>query len=114
VLAAFLRTGGYDRQLRLCQRTYRERRDTLVNAVAERLPGAQVTGVAAGLHAVVTLPASFGDEAELTEAAAKAGVHLVPFSRYGPPGPAFVLGFSHLSTSAIVRGIDLISQAWHA
>jgi GntR family transcriptional regulator/MocR family aminotransferase len=112
VLAAFLRSGRYDRQLRLCQRTYRERRDTLVRTLAEQLPAARVTGVAAGLHAVVTLPTDFGDEAELAAAASKVGVNLVPFGRYGPPGPAFVLGFSHLSTSAITHGVTLISQAW--
>src|SRR6201999_2948844 len=57
VLAEFLATGQYDRQLRRCQRLYRLRRDALVAALAEHLPGARVSGIAAGLHAIVTLPA---------------------------------------------------------
>ncbi|WP_222853380.1 PLP-dependent aminotransferase family protein [Fodinicola acaciae] len=112
VLAAFLRSGRYDRQLRLCQRTYRERRDTLVRALADQLPEARVTGVAAGLHAVVTLPASFGAEDELVRAAADVGVNVVPFGRYGGTGPGFVLGFSHLSATTIDKGISLVAAAW--
>ncbi|OEJ57776.1 hypothetical protein BGM19_07125 [Streptomyces agglomeratus] len=33
LLAAFVRSGGYDRQLRRCQRACRERRDTLTAAL---------------------------------------------------------------------------------
>ena len=53
--AAFLQAGSYDRHLRAARKRYRLRRDRLVRALAERLPGARLLGVAAGLHLLVLL-----------------------------------------------------------
>ena len=47
-LAHLIESGDYDRHLRQARRRYRARRDALVAAVARHLPGARVTGVAAG------------------------------------------------------------------
>ncbi|MDX3641023.1 PLP-dependent aminotransferase family protein, partial [Streptomyces sp. MB09-02B] len=60
LFARFVERGDYDRQLRRCQRAYRERRDVLVSALAEHFPGAEVSGIAAGLHVIVTLPERYG------------------------------------------------------
>src|SRR5207248_6422445 len=56
-LARMLDSGAYDRHLRTARRRYRARRDALVLALERHIPGARVTGVAAGLHAIVRLPA---------------------------------------------------------
>ena len=56
-LAEFIASGGYDRQVRRARLGYRRRRDRLAHELARRAPRAQVTGIAAGLHALVTLPA---------------------------------------------------------
>jgi GntR family transcriptional regulator/MocR family aminotransferase len=50
-LAEFITSGGYDRQIRRARLAYRRRRDRL--AAALRRQGLQVTGIAAGLHAVL-------------------------------------------------------------
>ena len=56
-LARLIESGAYDRHLRAARRRYRARRDALVARRSRRhLPGARVTGVAAGLHAIVRLP----------------------------------------------------------
>ncbi|MET9931027.1 PLP-dependent aminotransferase family protein [Streptomyces sp. NPDC006324] len=55
-LAAFLSSGDYDRHVRSARLRYRRRRDALVAALAERAPGVRVSGIAAGLHAVLELP----------------------------------------------------------
>ncbi|MDT0571424.1 PLP-dependent aminotransferase family protein, partial [Streptomyces sp. DSM 3412] len=60
LFARFVERGDYDRQLRRCQRAYRERRDVLVSALAEHFPGAEVSGIAAGLHVIVALPERYG------------------------------------------------------
>ena len=52
-LAEFITSGGYDRQIRRARLAYRRRRDRL--AAALRRQGLQVTGIAAGLHAVLEL-----------------------------------------------------------
>jgi GntR family transcriptional regulator / MocR family aminotransferase len=64
-LAEFIRSGGYDRHIRRSRLRYRRRRDALVAALDGRAP---VTGISAGLHAVVPV----GDEeAIITRAAAR-------------------------------------------
>ncbi|MGV9877279.1 MocR-like pyridoxine biosynthesis transcription factor PdxR, partial [Streptomyces cellulosae] len=56
-LAEFLTSGAYDRQVRAARLRYRRRRDALVQALAAGAPHVRVTGIAAGLHAVLELPA---------------------------------------------------------
>ena len=60
LFARFVERGDYDRQLRRCQRAYRERRDGLVAALEEHFPGARVSGIAAGLHVIAVLPGRYG------------------------------------------------------
>jgi hypothetical protein len=59
--ARLLRTGGYDRHLRRTRLLYRRRRDALLAAVAEHLPGWQPVGIAAGLHVLLRLPDGVDD-----------------------------------------------------
>nr|WSX72633.1 PLP-dependent aminotransferase family protein [Streptomyces sp. NBC_00899]WSX81298.1 PLP-dependent aminotransferase family protein [Streptomyces sp. NBC_00899] len=117
VLADFLACGAYDRQLRRCQRLYRARRDALVAALARYAPGAEVSGIAAGLHAIVTLPERYGPEPRFLAAAAAAGVTVRPLSHYrtsaGPHTAAddrvrLVVGYAHLPPEAITRAIRLL------
>lgn len=73
VLAEFVTRGGYDRQLRRCQRAYRERRDVLLAALAEHLPGTRVSGIAAGLHVIARVPGRYGPPERFLTRAAEAG-----------------------------------------
>ncbi|MEV7479512.1 MULTISPECIES: MocR-like pyridoxine biosynthesis transcription factor PdxR [Streptomyces] len=132
VLADFIRRGGYDRQLRRCQRLYRERRDALTAALTECFPGTEVSGIAAGLHIIARLPERFGPEADLLRRAAAAGLALRPLrdcvmaasgltARSGADGAgaygsgdgtvSLVLGYAHLAPAEITRGIRLLSEA---
>ena len=70
-LADFITRGAYDRHLRRSGRAYRRRRDALIEALEARLPGATVSGAAAGLHIAVHIPGA--DEAALVEACRRAG-----------------------------------------
>ncbi|MGA5817314.1 PLP-dependent aminotransferase family protein [Kitasatospora sp. NPDC094028] len=75
-LAELITSGTYDRHVRRCRLHYRRRRDRLVAALAEHAPHVEVTGIAAGLHAVVQLPPGAGSEAELLARAEAAGISL--------------------------------------
>ena len=66
-LADFLDRGELDRHLRRTRAVYRGRRDALVAALARHLPEAKPTGVAAGLHLVVELPAGTNETALLDQ-----------------------------------------------
>ena len=54
-LAEFIESGAYDRHVRSMRLRYRHRRDQLVAALAERAPDVRISGIAAGLHAVLEL-----------------------------------------------------------
>lgn len=123
LLANFITRGEYDRQLRRCQRAYRERRDAMVAALAEHFPGTRVSGIAAGLHIIARLPERYGPEPRFLDRAARAGVALRPLSDHyatanpadqggeGHAGVRLVLGYAHLATSDIARGVRLMAQA---
>jgi GntR family transcriptional regulator/MocR family aminotransferase len=71
-LAEFIASGAYDRHVRSMRLQYRRRRDQLVAVLNQRAPGVRITGIAAGLQAVVELPR--GTERSVVEAAARRGV----------------------------------------
>lgn len=117
LFARFVERGDYDRQLRRCQRAYRDRRDALVAALAEHFPGTRVTGIAAGLHVIAALPDRHGPEAEFVARATAAGVAVRPLSGYAHsgtvpgPGVRLVLGYAHLSPARIREGVRLLAGA---
>ncbi|MDV9190330.1 PLP-dependent aminotransferase family protein, partial [Streptomyces sp. SR27] len=116
VLAELVTGGGYDRQLRRCQRAYRERRDALLAALAEHLPGTRVSGIAAGLHVIARVPGCFGPPERFLARAAEAGVALRPLAEYGTARPTdgdvrLVIGYAHLAPAAVETGIRLVAEA---
>ena len=82
-LAEFLGSGQYDRHLRRMRRRYRDRRNLLVAALAERAPKIRPTGIAAGLHAVLSLPP--GTEAATVAAATREGIALDGLAAFRHP-----------------------------
>ncbi len=113
-LARLIESGAYDRHLRQARRRYRARRDALVRALARHLPGARVTGVAAGLHAIVRLPVQV-DGLALVEAARRRSVGVYPLGyAYVVPRPlddGLVLGYANLSEPAIEEGVRRLADA---
>jgi GntR family transcriptional regulator / MocR family aminotransferase len=105
-LADFLERGELDRHLRRTRAVYRGRRDALVAALERHLPGCAPTGVAAGLHLVVALPAGT-DERALLAAARAAGIGLAGLSEHAvtPAPPALLLGYGRIAEPAIEAGV---------
>ena len=65
-LAEFITSGGYDRQIRRARLAYRGRRDRLAAALRRR--GLRVTGIAAGLQAVLEFSRTNQERAVVTRA----------------------------------------------
>ncbi|WP_225849224.1 PLP-dependent aminotransferase family protein [Streptomyces sp. HPF1205] len=82
-LAEFIESGGYDRHLRGMRQRYRRRRDQLAATLAGHAPHITLSGVAAGLHAVLHLPP--GTETATLKAAAACNIALDPLSDYRHP-----------------------------
>ena len=97
-LAEFLTSGAYDRHVRAARLRYRRRRDSLAGALADRAPDVSVTGIAAGLHAVLQLPP--GTEQSVVQAATWQNLAVHGLSRYrhpaagGTAGDALVVGYA--------------------
>jgi hypothetical protein len=83
---------------------YAARRDTLVRALAEHAPEVELTGLAAGLHAVARLPAGLEEEAVISAARSRS-IGLYGMSEYRSSGatrpPELVLGFGNVSEEAV-------------
>jgi GntR family transcriptional regulator / MocR family aminotransferase len=111
-LADFLERGELDRHLRRTRLVYRRRRDALIAALRRRLPDARPSGVAAGLHMVVHLPAGH-DEAAVVENARARGLGLQGLAehRVVPGPPALLLGYGRIPEAAIEPGVRELAAA---
>jgi GntR family transcriptional regulator/MocR family aminotransferase len=118
-LAEFITSGAYDRHVRSMRLRYRRRRDQLVAALAQHSPGVRVTGMSAGLQAVLELP--HGTEQSVVEAAARRGLAVAGLSdfRYKGGGPdllepdrdALVVGYAAPSDSAWSGALESLCLA---
>ncbi|MEU8735410.1 PLP-dependent aminotransferase family protein [Streptomyces tendae] len=105
-LAEFIASGAFDRHVRSRRQSYRRRRDQLVKALAHSAPDIRVTGMTAGLQAVLELPA--GTEAWVLQAASRQGLMVSGMAEFrhggrdphGPPRDALVVNYSAVSDSA--------------
>lgn len=98
-LARLLADGAYEQHLRRSRRHQRQRRDAFVGALRAELPEADLSGIAAGLHVLLTFPGTEVDDAELAGELRRRGLVADPLSRHRiSPGPAgLVLGYASLS-----------------
>lgn len=110
-LAEFIDSGAYDRQVRRVRLAYRRRRDRLVAALRANAPQVRVSGIAAGLHALLRLPPGV-DEEGLVARAARHGLSVEGLGEYCMPGhdgggPALVVGYAtppgHAYSTAVAR-----------
>ncbi|MET9194693.1 PLP-dependent aminotransferase family protein [Streptomyces olivaceus] len=114
-LAEFLSSGAYDRHVRSARLRYRRRRDALVAEVAVRAPEVRVTGIAAGLHAVLRLPP--GTERPVLRAAAWQGLGLhglAPFRHPDAttdPVDAVVVGYGTPPDHAWAGALEALCRA---
>jgi len=112
--AALLTSTRYDRHLRQARRRHRARRRALMAALAQALPRARLSGLDAGLHAVVDLGEAV-DERELSREAARRSVGLYPLSAFYAGEPRLpgrlVLGYANHSEEAIGEGVRRLAQA---
>ena len=109
-LAELIRSGAYDRHVRRARLAYRRRRDRLVAELRRRAPQAQVSGIAAGLHALVDLPPGLS-EAEVIERARERGLGITGLANFHHGSTshpeALVVGYAkppeHAFTASVAR-----------
>jgi GntR family transcriptional regulator / MocR family aminotransferase len=97
VLAELLDDASFDRHLRRCRTLYRHRRDDLVAAITDLELGLDVLGVAAGLHAVIALPAEGPDETSVRAEARRLSLRIAvlgPSWQTPPKVKGVIVGYS--------------------
>jgi GntR family transcriptional regulator/MocR family aminotransferase len=119
-LAEFIHSGQFALHLRRMRRLYRERRDTLVEALEKHFAGkATVHGGSAGMHLVLRLGPGQADDAVIAAAALEAGIVLHPLSRHttGPRSHGwngFLLGYAQVAAAnmdGLVRAVAKCAAA---
>jgi GntR family transcriptional regulator/MocR family aminotransferase len=113
-LAEFISSGSFDRHVRSRRQSYRRRRDQLVTALAQSAPGIRVTGMAAGLQAVLELPP--GTESRVLQAAARQGLMVSGMTEFrhdardpqSPTQDALVVNYSAVSDSVWPGALDAL------
>jgi GntR family transcriptional regulator/MocR family aminotransferase len=115
-LADLIASGGFDKHVRRVRLAYRRRRDQLVSILSGHASGIEVSGIAAGLHALVHLPDE--DEAEVIARAAEHGLGLGGLTDFTAPGhergAALVVGYAtppdHAYTATLRRLDTVLSR----
>ncbi|RXZ66827.1 aminotransferase class I/II-fold pyridoxal phosphate-dependent enzyme, partial [Agromyces albus] len=108
-LAAFIESGDLERHLRAARGRFRRRRTVLLEAIARELPGLPVTGIAAGMHAVLGLPPGIR-ATDAAAAAARYDVAVSDLTRYRVSASAgttesLVLGYGNLSDALVDESV---------
>ena len=109
-LAQLIASGAYDRHIRRSRLIYRRRRDRLVATLGRQAPRVRISGIAAGLHALVELPGGVREE-DVVARAAERSLCLQGLGGYAhgahTHAPALVVGYAkppeHAFTGAVAR-----------
>ena len=118
-LAELIISGAYDRHVRRSRLDYRRRRDRLVAALQRQAPRVRISGIAAGLHALLELPAG-ADEREIVSRAEARKLALQGLGAYAASNsahthePALVVGYAkppqHSFTGAVARLAAVLAE----
>ncbi|MFE4465228.1 PLP-dependent aminotransferase family protein [Oerskovia sp. NPDC056781] len=116
-LARFVTSGAYERHLRAARGRFRRRREALVAALGKVLPGTVVTGIAAGMHAVVELPGGVVATDVVREAALRE-VNVAAIERYRATAAGrddgrdrLVVGYGNLADARVEEAVVRLAAA---
>jgi GntR family transcriptional regulator/MocR family aminotransferase len=118
-LAELITGHDYDRGVRRLRDELRRRRVALERLVAEEIPGGRLSGLPAGLHAVLELPDGTGEQAVQHEARAR-GLAVEGLGGFAAAGlvagraPAVVVGFGAPPPHRYREALELLATAVRA
>jgi GntR family transcriptional regulator/MocR family aminotransferase len=123
-LADLITSHAYDRHIRASRLRYRRRRDLLLDRLESRpahpAPGYSLHGIAAGLHALISLPAHGPDEQELLARAAEHDVALSGLADHwhghgngrgdGPREQGLIVGYGSSTDRAYPAALSALAR----
>lgn len=116
VVTEFINDGYFERHLNRMRSIYRAKHDLLISKLREFGNDIRISGENAGLHLLVSVNNTMSED-RLIEEALKKGVKVYGLSEYYIEGTqknikAIILGFANLSEKQIVKGTELLGEAW--
>ncbi|MFZ1153745.1 MAG: PLP-dependent aminotransferase family protein [Solirubrobacteraceae bacterium] len=105
-LADLIERGELDRHLRRQRRFYSHRREALLESLARKLPEVRVSGAAAGLYIVLSLPQGVTERAVLAAARSRG----IALEGAGGPSPTLVVGYANLPDAAVGRAVEELAR----
>jgi GntR family transcriptional regulator / MocR family aminotransferase len=117
VFARLLLSGAYERHVQRCRRSYRQRRDALVQNLSTELPHLRVLGIAGGLHLTLRLPPGC-DAGRVVDAIRSEGIDIRSLSYYAAAPvehePGLVLGYGRLPQQSVPGVIHELARTLDA
>ena len=117
VLCQFINEGHFERHLNRTRNIYKEKRETLVSAIHDLIPSAQILGANAGLHLILNINNGMSEEG-LISSAQKNGIKVYGISQYYFEKGAFIqtpsilLGFATMRQNEIFDAVSLLKKSW--
>jgi GntR family transcriptional regulator/MocR family aminotransferase len=109
----FVRSGAFERHIRTMRSLFRMRHATLTAALRKHLPALQVSGIPAGMHVLLSLPAGC-DEARIVAEAREASIRVLDTQQYwmtsGKRAPALVLGYGQLDDERVAEAVVQLAK----
>lgn len=118
ILSRFINEGYFERHLNKMRNIYKTKRETLVAAINQLMPGNEITGANAGLHLILKVKSKMS-EAELVEKAQNSAIKVYGISQYyfdNVPKenyPLIILGFASLKTDEIFNAVTALKNSWY-
>jgi GntR family transcriptional regulator/MocR family aminotransferase len=111
--ADLLTSGEYERHVARARRAYRARRDRVVRALAEALPGLPIRGASAGMHLLLRF-ADGEDDRPASVAAAEDGIRVRALSEMhlgASQQRGILIGYGRLSEERVAPAIEALRGA---
>ncbi|MBP2474488.1 GntR family transcriptional regulator/MocR family aminotransferase [Crossiella equi] len=112
-MAELITSGRFDAHIRRTRTAYRRRREHLVSTLADLPLGGGLTGISAGLHALLELPEGLALERELVAAGEREGIALEGLEPYwhSEPGRAgLVLAYSRVPAAQVRQSVTALEK----
>jgi GntR family transcriptional regulator/MocR family aminotransferase len=112
--AALLDSGRHDKHVRAMRAVYAARREVVLDTLGRLGAGLALTGVSAGFHGLLALPAA-ADESAVVAAAATRGVRVIGLTSFtrdrGDLPPSLVIGFGDIDDEGVRVALPRLCDA---
>jgi GntR family transcriptional regulator/MocR family aminotransferase len=116
-LVQLMQSGAYDRHLRASRQRYRARRNILIGALGQYLPGYRVRGAESGVQLLLELP-SGADVPAVLQAAARRGIELCNLYEMQlqpePSDPGLLIGYGNIKDTVIDGAVAALADVIRA